>query len=442
MPNNNREINEVSHFYLIAGLIAGFILLIASFAFLFLSHTLSFNLTLCIGLGLVLGALGTTATVKFKGHVITGSGAIGVLLFFIIQNADFKNVTFGMIHGPFTSGTQIIIEDDVEILGAIRGQSRKTYMFVIQGQKLKSNSLSIDIDGTLIGVDRKFIDPYLVKDATIEWNFDSLENLIIDTRTRDTIGHLNLTCKDPSKESAIVRWTDRITGFVFGNAFADTMEVRSMHQSLINDLSSGNIRLSKSSMEKLATLGSATLPELKSGYLDSTASVKFRSNVIRTLALMRKQSKLDLITVLDDDFIAGITRTAFTADGIDAKYAKMFLDTLRTSDDTLKVNKLAEIINKTLTDSITGTIWKVNNFIDNILYFKLQDDFTALYGKKKDAVTNDNEKWEWRVNNDSLILWRPNETFTINLFSHENRRCSATVSKKGKKHETWAELVR
>lgn len=103
-------------------------------------------LSLTSGLGMLLGAVGSAAQVKGKGWVISGSGAIGLILGGCYIAWDNKPV-FGDISGQFTQETQIVLVDKYHLLGALQETVPGSfqYEFALENSRLQDGEIKVYI---------------------------------------------------------------------------------------------------------------------------------------------------------------------------------------------------------------------------------------------------------------------------------------------------------
>ena len=97
------------------------------------------RLILSAGLGILLGAFGSTATVKYKGVTMTGVAASTIILFYTVVKLTDSQITYGYIKGDVEGAIIEIVADDT-YLGTYRTRTRR-YDFMIPGDHLETSPL-------------------------------------------------------------------------------------------------------------------------------------------------------------------------------------------------------------------------------------------------------------------------------------------------------------
>ena len=155
------------------------------------------QLILCSGLGIILGAFGSTATVRHKAAVLTGVAAIAVVLIYVTSYIFGGQWTQGLITGNLQNAV-IEIRGDQTYLIARDGSEHR---FIVPGERLKRSSFDVlatfhnpdtgtqdDISFRRIG--RIHLETYMGTGETIEWAIEetNLGYNLIDVRTNEVIG--------------------------------------------------------------------------------------------------------------------------------------------------------------------------------------------------------------------------------------------------------------
>ena len=91
------------------------------------------RLLLCSGLGILFGAFGSKATVKYKGITVTGVAATAIILLYVVVELTQTQITHGYITGD-VRGADIAIIGDETYLGAYQEDKRR-YAFVVSGEE-------------------------------------------------------------------------------------------------------------------------------------------------------------------------------------------------------------------------------------------------------------------------------------------------------------------
>ena len=82
-----------------------------------ISSTVSL-LVLCSGLGIIFGAFGSTATIRYKGVVVAGVAAVAIVLLWFVDYLIQDDFVQGEIDGD-VAGSRIHIRGDRVYLGAV-----------------------------------------------------------------------------------------------------------------------------------------------------------------------------------------------------------------------------------------------------------------------------------------------------------------------------------
>jgi hypothetical protein len=369
----------------IVGILCGFTLIL--FAFIFESHSCipAFYLVLCIALGVIVGSLGTTsASVKTKAMAISGSGAIGAIFFYLIQSyINVDRYTEGTISGPFTSESQIILKDGpIEVLGALRGDGKKDYHFLIKGEKLKTNNLKVEISTGDMEINDSTVNKYLARNKIIQWRFDTLNNCMIDlaSKAKDTIGKIgNLSIPTLSTNNQF-KIANAILNLFIPNCYAqgynDTISP------LINKLSTSNPRVYGESIQKLSKIGTSVTPLVMNAYNESSPDMIFyRTNAAKVMSLLYQQNHKEFISKLDNKSIASLARVSLVGNKYEALYARMLLDSLVHSKATDIVNRVSSI-----RDSVRRAEYKIWFFAYQVKWEQYHNVTRLLSNQKYKSI--------------------------------------------------------
>jgi hypothetical protein len=138
------------------------------------------RLVLCAGLGILFGAFGSTATLKYKGAVIAGVAAIAIALLYVVATLTNTQPTFGKITGNI-KGADIAVEGDKVYPGTM---GRTAYDFVVLENELKRPAFNVfvtfraltpdaeDEEIPFRNIKKKYIEKFLGSGKHIEWSFD------------------------------------------------------------------------------------------------------------------------------------------------------------------------------------------------------------------------------------------------------------------------------
>lgn len=277
------------------------------------------DLTFCVGFALILAAFGTTATIKYKEATVVGSGAIAIVLYILIKTwSPETKVTYAIIRGNFTPKTEIFVKDDDDLLGAFRGEREKYYKFIIEGDKLKTNNLVIDIGGDI--VDKKLeihkdnIEPFLSKGNMLDWEYDIRTNIIKDKSKEGRV-----ISKITPDTSLVHNMNANIISPIFdigiSSVYGEGIEVPI--DTLLEDLNSESLRIRRSSRSDLSQRGIDAIDPMMKKLREDYKDYRIRLGIISALVDMIKQNPTlieDIKEKLKEEDIELLYKAAFDED--------------------------------------------------------------------------------------------------------------------------------
>lgn len=173
--DSNKRIGPVFKF----GIATGFALIFLGGGSLSLSLTSTILeiLIVCAGLGIILGAFGSTASISIptQGITLAGVAAIVVGLFVILMSQLDDRYMRVKVGGDIEEATVELVGDD-NYFGAYRDRLR-TYDFIIFGNELEREALDLYIvmkdqrEYIFRCIDANKIRPHLASGKTVEWAF-------------------------------------------------------------------------------------------------------------------------------------------------------------------------------------------------------------------------------------------------------------------------------
>lgn len=271
--------NNMKIIYL--GIATGLILLVFG-VILFLMNIDIWRLSFCTGFGIILAAFGTTANVKYKGITIAGSGAVAVILFLLLAKfGSDERITHVFINGNFTSETQIIVEDNYELLGAFRGKRSKNYEFIIEGTKLFKSFLTFYINDDIKEVSKKHIEPYLGKGLVIEWKYDYETGVLKDKNTGEIISESEIALsKENNNQSEHISLID----FDFFITSTYAQEEGLTYEELFNGLLSNNLRVRLESRTELSNRGLSAIGPMMAKFNQDPEIFRIKLGIVYSLS--------------------------------------------------------------------------------------------------------------------------------------------------------------
>lgn len=277
------------------GIIVGFIVMIGGMvSLLWLEIGITEGrLILCSGLGIIFGAFGSTATIKYKGITITGVAAISIILLYVVVNLTSSQATFGTITGDIKEA-QIEIKGDDIYLGANKDRS---YEFVIPGNELKRQVFDVyftfpsNLEGeqeqeiNFEGINKKYIEKFLGSGEQIEWRFNRDRQCLVETVTGELIKRIELT---PGIASASQKSRNSGLSFV-GTALAQQAP-RSIEEIFV-DLGSGVSSVRREARNELASIGPRAVAAMMVKLKESGSQYRIRLGIFYVLNKMLRDNK-------------------------------------------------------------------------------------------------------------------------------------------------------
>lgn len=176
-PDTRRDIARFSGTLFWAGITVGIVLMVFGVLLptLGLAALADTRLVMCAGLGILLAAFGAQAEVKRKFWVITGCGAIALILYFALDHIG-NRVQFakGRIHGA-REAVSVDVAAEQSFLVALRNNA---YDFAAESTQIRGDHVRLSItykDSTEINFDCipiAYVRQALGKENPIEWRVD------------------------------------------------------------------------------------------------------------------------------------------------------------------------------------------------------------------------------------------------------------------------------
>ncbi|WP_152539508.1 HEAT repeat domain-containing protein [Methylomicrobium lacus] len=290
------------------------------------------NLIVCVGLGIILGAFGSTASLNLptQGIVLTGVAVLSVVLFKLIiteMNNGYLRVRIGSNIEP---ETQMLLRGDQDFLGSYQ-RSGKTYDFVIFGTDIRSPHLSLAVsfpDKTesifdCISLDK--IKPYLASGKMIEWHLNASEGKLVNDKGEV---FASLPCQGrmvdagSGSSSLSKEWFWQIFNLLPSALAADTPEA------LIEQLDSEAINVRQDARSQLSKLGIDVINPLLAGL--SKKDITYRSQlgiIVALTEMMRdnKKKRTEIIQNIPSDDLVKLVDATANEDRTIRVYASEFL---------------------------------------------------------------------------------------------------------------------
>lgn len=255
------------------------------------------RLILCSGLGILLGAFGSTAIIKYRGFVIAGVAALAIALSYVIVDvsartlsAALKGAIFGNISGDIQHAT-VEVYSGITYYGAL-GSKGKEYDFVVYG-RIDKPVVYVDItfrdgEGKALGsdplvIESRHINDYVGTGEKITWKYikdehvikDHHDNVIgkIDKRSANYLRRFLKSCK---------AW------FLPSPVFAETQ--RGLRD-IFDDLTSESAKVRREARSELAAKGPSAVGPMMEEFKEHQNIYRIRLGVLVALTEMLRKDK-------------------------------------------------------------------------------------------------------------------------------------------------------
>jgi hypothetical protein len=292
----------------------------------------TFLLILCSGLGLLFGAFGSMATIRYKGIVVAGVAAVALVLLLTVDRLTRDDYVIITISGDVLNANKVDMYSDQSYFGAPR---RNSYQFMVRRQDLSSRNVSVLIE--LVGtelisgeqelaeyifecVEREFLLSRLGSTEGVEWRFDAINGELRswDGSVIATVG----PCRSgPSMDAPGARFSG-LTKLLVGTAFAFDIN------ELVSALQSDSSLVRREARSDLAEVGPSIVEQLGDRLLSMDISYRERLGIIVAFTEMlreHKQERLEIASTIDDEVLRALIRAAGDPDRTIRIYASEFL---------------------------------------------------------------------------------------------------------------------
>ena len=312
-----------------AGLMVGGALLIVGLlcqAFNLVEPTLS-SLIICSGLGIIFGAFGSTAVVRYKGFVVAGVATIAIALLLVVDYLVRDDIVRLRIDGD-VRGARLDLLGDEALPGADHG---KYFEFVVIGREIKSQRMSLIV--TLPPAPPARVDPtevsfecvppseiakFLGSGKTVQWRFDAkTQRLVFGLGDSLQSG----PCEDKSSPPPVAR----NGGFLVSSALAqDQPDIKQ----LLLDLESESAVVRRDARKQLTQLGASAVPIMTQHLQELPDNYRVRLGVSVALAEFlrdHKDQRKAVAATITDPQMELLTAAAGDPDRTIRIYASEFL---------------------------------------------------------------------------------------------------------------------
>jgi hypothetical protein len=318
------------------------------------------QLILCSGLGILFGAFGSMATIKYKGVVVAGVAAIAIVLLatvdYLIKD-DYVIIKIGGV----ANANKVDMYGDRSYYGA---PSRDSYDFIILRRDLERRNVNllIEVLSQIQGSDqpepREFIFGCVKRERilsalgsieAIEWRFDEGDEVLRDYDGEVIASVGPCQSRDAGPEAPKFSWIGEL---LMGSAFAQGLDMNT----LLGDLESDSTAGRRDAREALSAMGPEIIAELRDHLLAPDVSYRTRLGIIVAFTEMMREQKDQRVTIgasideallstliqasADPDRTIRIYASEFLYDLGDPRSAKLALNAFDDADDNGKYNLL------------------------------------------------------------------------------------------------------
>jgi hypothetical protein len=264
------------------------------------------NLLLCVGVALILGAVGSQATLKIGGLILAGSAASAVGLYAYLEREridDFKRLNVSYVRGTLFNVAVRKYSARIKFSKNVLGTTiEDQYEFVVFYPEMDTSDVLIEItpkphpDALIpIHVHANCFKAAVGSGRPLEWEYREAENLIRD-RARDVvIGKLGdekpdrNTCPAVTEAAAGQIRIDRWPGFI-STAYAQGGSQQALG-AIIADLRSDDNDTRRVARDQIALLPEDQLRNLLDIFRDQYQNYRIKLGICVGLAEMLRTSK-------------------------------------------------------------------------------------------------------------------------------------------------------
>lgn len=258
-------------------------------------------LVVCSGLGIVLGAFGSTATVQWKGVVITGVAATAMILTWMINSMNEEGVVRIRVVG-IQPGSKVLFNGDYPYP---HYEARGYYEFYVFGPGIRQDRISLHVTGP----DEKEIEFQCIPSDAVNKHFGSGRSIQWELRRADNMNVLTQVdggiVKDGLCDLPIGSFADKAGGRFSPISAAYAQDV-SVIDGLVVDLESESPEIRRSARTALGQLGIVSVEPMMEAWRNSKDSYRVSLGVsVALLEGLRSghSQRADLSLVLTDDDI-------------------------------------------------------------------------------------------------------------------------------------------
>ena len=296
-------------------------------------------LVLCSGLGILFGAFGSTAVVRYKGVVVAGVAATAVVLVLLVNYLTRDDIVRLRIAGD-VKGSLLGLYGDEAYPGADHNQF---YEFVVIGRELKISHLSLMVTASPSNerpnerrevlfecIPQRAIGPYLGSGKTLQWRFDAKKEQLSGVDGKIVASG---PCPDGEKTTVAEEAPAfaNTTFSLISSAYAQTPARAATVRPYIRDLYSDSATVRRDARQTISKSGVDAIPELMGEWERNPTNYRVRLGASVSLAEFLRSNKGQRTVVsskLTDRHLELLTQAAGDPDRTIRIYASEFLYTL------------------------------------------------------------------------------------------------------------------
>lgn len=301
-------------------------------------------LVICAGLGIILGAFGSTVTVSIPVQSVTVVGVAGITVFLFSMLIDkleerYVRVTIGGDVGD----AQVEFVGDRNYLGAFQ-KSERFYDFIIFGSEIKHPFLSLYVttadkrEFLFECISRDAIAPQLASGGTVSWKFYKAKGVLINTLDGKRIADIGQCGEQVMQRTSWLESGLAILTSWLPSAHAQTQAQQQAPARLqaqsrsygtyFEQFNSNTSHVRRTARSSLANEGVPAVEPLLTNFAEGNDSYQTRLGTVVALTEMIRKNKsmrTDIIGKISDSDLRRLTDAVTDEDKTIRVYASEFL---------------------------------------------------------------------------------------------------------------------
>ncbi|MDD1150928.1 hypothetical protein M5G25_21830 [Pseudomonas sp. TNT2022 ID357] len=295
-------------------------------------HLSNFSLKVfmfCAGIGIILGAFGSTARLSIPGQSLTvvGSAALAIGIFFVVLNNMDGRYLRVMIEGNDTRQAVMTFEGDNDFFGS---RLKNSYDFVVFDKNInrKKLKLIVNIGGMeqiFSCIDSSLLLPHLGSGDTLQWTYSAAEASLRDG-ANNVIANVG-PCRGPARtggnlaqasvDSGDLNWSFWPTANATESAPVTTSAEAVGIDRLIENLSSDSTNVRRDARTELGKLGTPAVKPLLNEVRKVDSSYRTTLGALVSLNEITESQagqEADLKTLVDDEDMTALVKASTNKD--------------------------------------------------------------------------------------------------------------------------------